>query len=263
MGLPMSPSLSSRGVYSTKMPRTCSLIVSVVDSRVLVAVRNTVFIHEVIGRGAFYKEFLDVIPPCCTNTIMFSIMLPDTEAASTKRQMQRQMLVVDEEGAGGEPAVGCWWVVVFCWETTSFLIVARGQESQFHGCTCQRIASKTRSFHWIPRDRWDTTKFLKSHFLVGSEQAKSQFGFATRQKAEKLCSDPSFLCALPSGLSVSIRIVDHLPLDRGHISFLTIHIVRRCNDTYRSKRVHKHLVNTSFLFVLTISDTRNLRSIQT
>ena len=60
-------------------------------------------------------------------------MLPDTEAASTKRQM----LVVDEEGAGGEPAVGCWWVVVFCWETTSFLIVARGQDSQFHGCTCQ------------------------------------------------------------------------------------------------------------------------------
>jgi len=54
--------------------------------------------------------------------------------------------------------------------------------------------------HWTRSVRWDPNEFLKSHFLVGSEQAKSEFGFAKRQKAEKLCSDPSFWCALPSGL---------------------------------------------------------------
>ena len=79
-----------------------------------------------------------------------------------------------------------------------FKLLYEDKNRIFHGCTsCQQIAQSRMGSDQIPDE---------SHFLVGSEQAKSQFGFAKRQKAEKLCYVPM--------LHVLVRPPSMTPLNR-------------------------------------------------
>mmetsp|Transcript_1776 Transcript_1776/g.3153 ORF Transcript_1776/g.3153 Transcript_1776/m.3153 type:complete len:347 (-) Transcript_1776:727-1767(-) len=51
-----------------------------VHFRMLVAVHNAVFVHEVIGCVAAIHKLLDIIPPNFTNSVLFPIVVPDAQA---------------------------------------------------------------------------------------------------------------------------------------------------------------------------------------
>lgn len=85
-----------------------------------------------------------------------------------------------EVGGGDEAVVGAGLVVVFRAESISML-----------------DDDKNKHFMAFIGSQLSPTEFLKSHFSVGSEQPKSESGFAKPEKVEKQCSDPRFCARCP------------------------------------------------------------------